>query len=125
MEYIDKGEAIYAATMAVGKCIPILQGHNAKVSLEVTRAIHTMPSIDLDDYIPRAYYNKVVEELCRKHTEEIASMPTIVRCKECKHNYSKERNHGKMQPRCDFTDWKLKENDFCSRGEREQTERSE
>lgn len=43
----------------------------------------------------------------------------IVRCKECKHNYSKALNHGKMQPRCDFTDWKLSENDYCSRGERE------
>ena len=43
----------------------------------------------------------------------------IVRCKECKHNYNTAINHGKMQPRCDFTDWKLSENDYCSRGERE------
>lgn len=43
----------------------------------------------------------------------------IVRCKECKHNYNKVINHGKMQPRCDFTDRALTENDFCSRGERE------
>ena len=44
------------------------------------------PSIDLEaDYVPRDYYNKVVEELCKKHAEEIASMPDIVRCKECKH----------------------------------------
>ena len=43
----------------------------------------------------------------------------IVRCKECKHNYNKALNHGKMYPRCDFTDWKLSENDYCSRGERE------
>ncbi len=43
----------------------------------------------------------------------------IVRCKECKHNYNKTLNHGKMYPRCDFTDWKLSENDYCSRGERE------
>ena len=42
----------------------------------------------------------------------------IVRCKECKHNYNTAINHGKMQPRCDFTDWKLTENDYCSRGER-------
>lgn len=71
-----------------------------------------------ENYVPRNYYEAVIQELCRKHTEEIASMPTIVRCKECKYNYSTERNHGKMHPRCDFTDWKLKENDFCSRGER-------
>ena len=43
----------------------------------------------------------------------------IVRCKECKHNYNKVLNHGKMKPRCDFTDRVLTENDFCSRGERE------
>ncbi len=43
----------------------------------------------------------------------------IVRCKECKHNYNKVLNHGKMYPRCDFADWKLSENDYCSRGERE------
>lgn len=52
---------------------------------------------------------------------EIDTAPSIdiVRCKECKHNYNTAINHGKMQPRCDFTDWKLTENDFCSRGERE------
>ena len=51
----------------------------------------------------------------------IDNEPTIdiVRCKECRHNYSKALNHGKMQPRCDFTDRKLSENDYCSRGERE------
>lgn len=43
----------------------------------------------------------------------------LVRCKECKHNYNKVLNHGKMKPRCDFTDRALTENDFCSRGERE------
>lgn len=43
----------------------------------------------------------------------------LVRCKECKNNYNKVLNHGKMKPRCDFTDRVLTENDFCSRGERE------
>ena len=38
-----------------------------------------------ENYVPRDYYEAVVEELCHKHTEEIASMPDIVRCKECKH----------------------------------------
>ena len=60
-----------------------------------------------------------------KTAHEIANVakyaPTIeiVRCRECKHNYNTAINHGKMQPRCDFTDYKLTENDFCSRGERE------
>ena len=43
----------------------------------------------------------------------------IVRCEECKNNYNKVLNHGKMKPRCDFTDRVLTEDDFCSRGERE------
>lgn len=43
----------------------------------------------------------------------------IVRCRECKHNYNTVINHGKMKPRCDFTDRVLTESDFCSRGERE------
>ena len=53
-----------------------------------------------------------------KRIEKIPSID-IVRCKECRYNYSKALNHGKMQPRCDFTDRKLSENDYCSRGERE------
>lgn len=53
-----------------------------------------------------------------KRIEKIQGID-IVRCKECKHNYNKTLNHGKMYPRCDFTDWKLSENDYCSRGERE------
>ena len=55
---------------------------------------------------------------CAKRIEKIKGID-IVRCKECRHNYSKALNHGKMQPRCDFTDRKLSENDYCSRGERE------
>lgn len=35
--------------------------------------------------------------------EEVPSID-IVRCKECKNNYNKVLNHGKMKPRCDFTD---------------------
>ena len=44
----------------------------------------------------------------------------VVMCKDCKHNYDKAWNQGKQDdPRCDFTDRKLKLDDFCSRGERE------
>ena len=42
----------------------------------------------------------------------------IVRCKECKHNYNTAINHGKMQPRCDFMDAKLRADDFCSYGQK-------
>lgn len=51
----------------------------------------------------------------------IVNAPSIelVRCKECKHNYNTAINHGKMNPRCNFTDMVLTENDYCSRGERQ------
>ena len=41
----------------------------------VVSQIKQLEGINLDDYVPRDYYEKVVEELCHKHTEEIASMP--------------------------------------------------
>ena len=69
-----------------------------------------------ENYVPRDYYEAVVEELCRKHTEEIASMPDIVRCKECKHN---------LGGRClEFADDNLRVNadGFCSYGERSDNE---
>ena len=63
---------------------------------------------DIEDFMPEA-------------TAWLNDAPSIdiVRCAECKYNYNTAINHGKMQPRCDFTDRKLTENDFCSRGERE------
>ena len=54
-----------------------------------------------------------------KGMPNFATAKELVRCKECKNNYNKVLNHGKMKPRCDFTDRVLTENDFCSRGERE------
>ena len=70
-DYIKREDAIFIALQQ-----PIYS---------VVTQIKQLDGIDLDDYVPRDYYERVVEELCRKHTEEIASMPTIVRCKECKH----------------------------------------
>lgn len=42
---------------------------------------------------------------------DIEDAPTIevVRCKDCKHRYGKA---------CDFADFWLKDDDYCSRGER-------
>lgn len=54
----------------------LLQG-NAEWTLYQQRVdewIDRLPTINLDDYIPRNYYEKVVEELCHKHTEEIESL---------------------------------------------------
>ncbi len=71
---------------------------------------------DLGGWIGEALYQ--IKQVAIKYIDSSPSID-IVRCKECKHNYNTAINHGKMQPRCDFADWKLTENDFCSRGERE------
>ena len=47
-----------------------------------------------------------------------ADVRPVVLCRDCKHNYNTCLNHGKNQPMCDFTDRKLREDDFCSRGEK-------
>ena len=80
--------------------------------------------IDADDVANAIYHHfpsiRTMAD-ARGIIEEAPSID-IVRCKECKHNYNTAINHGKMQPRCDFTDWKLTENDYCSRGERNDNE---
>lgn len=42
----------------------------------------------------------------------------VVLCRDCKNNYNTCLNHGINEPMCDFTDRKLREDDFCSRGEK-------
>lgn len=49
---------------------------------------------------------------------EIADVRTVVLCRDCKNNYNTCLNHGINEPMCDFTDRKLREDDFCSRGEK-------
>lgn len=84
-----------------------------------------LPTTDLDDYIPKAYYEKVVEELCRKHTEEIASMPSVVRCKECDMSevYQNDSS-GVMARYCRAfaPNRMVADDDFCSYGERKDNE---
>ena len=49
----------------------------------VVSQIKQLDGIDLEkDYVPRDYYEKVVEELCHKHTEEIANMPEFAPWKD-------------------------------------------
>lgn len=90
----DEGEAYMNAQIKLAK-------ENADKTIDATR-----------------YINQLVH---KKLMMLIADTPSIdiCFCKECKHNYNKVLNHGKMKPRCDFTDRVLTENDFCSRGERE------
>lgn len=62
-------------------------------------------------------------ELIMRVSEEngkttVTAMREIVRCKDCRHNWDRTINHGIMHPKCYFTDYKLAEDDFCSRGEK-------
>ena len=68
-----------------------------------------------ENYVPRDYYEAVVEELCRKHTEEIASMPDIVRCKECKYF---ELGQCLNENGCGSSFGVVSKDAFCSYGER-------
>lgn len=43
----------------------------------------------------------------------------IVRCGECKYNENTCINHGEMNPRCRYANYKRSADDFCSYGERE------
>ena len=80
--------------------------------------IGTLEEVPTADVIPKAYYEKVVEELCRKHTEEIASMPTIVRCSECK----KSHIDGKTTHYLWCTEWGRSTDTFgyCERADRKE-----
>ena len=81
--------------------------------------LHNAKFQNTDGYGENVAYRVGWNEAIEAIEENEPTAIDIVRCKECKHNYNTAINHGKMQPRCDFTDWKLSENDYCSRGERE------
>lgn len=74
---------------------------------------------ELDKYIDGERCYEMVVPTWAIYEAPTIDAVSVVRCKECRHNYNKVLNHGKMKPRCDFTDRVLTENDFCSRGERE------
>ena len=54
----------------------------------------------------------------RLMTQSTVDTTPVVRCKDCKYNWNTPLNYGKNHPKCNFTDYALTENDFCSRGEK-------
>ena len=74
--------------------------------------------IDVEDLEKELSKAPVWTTLAVKEIIDEAPSIDIVRCKECKHNYNTAINHGKMQPRCDFMDAKLRADDFCSYGQK-------
>ena len=85
MSLIDKDKAVNAIAMYLFINDAIKSTEPMKVADYEVFARSILTDVPEVDAIPRDYYEKVVGELCRKHTEEIASMPDIVRCKECRH----------------------------------------
>ena len=72
-----------------------------------------------ENYVPRDYYEAVIQELCRKHTEEIASMPDIVKCKECRYWVGNVSEDDGFEDECKWiTEEAPNADDFCSYGER-------
>ena len=66
--YIDAEEAIKAI-----ECLP--NAYNGwSDTYDKAQIIGTLEELPTADVIPRDYYEKVVEELCRKHTEEIEAL---------------------------------------------------
>lgn len=56
-------------------------------------------------------------------TEPTADVVEVVRCKDCKHNFTKSWNQGKRDnPICHFTDFRRPNEFYCSFGERAEDE---
>lgn len=80
------------------------------------------------EYIEREAVNALIEAECSPKVaaflnHAIASITAadvrpVVLCRDCENNYNTCFNHGINEPMCDFTDRKLREDDFCSRGEK-------
>ena len=115
MALIDKDKAVDAIAMYLFINDAIKSPVPMKVADYKTFAQSILKDVPEVDAIPRDYYEKVVGELCRKHTEEIASVPDIVRCKECRWYQPLDSTRpydcpkGMEQASAD---------DFCSYGER-------
>ena len=71
-------------------------------------------------YLQRHVYGDGYAAIETKQLKDVpaADVRPVVLCKDCKNNYNTCLNHGRNEPMCDFTDRKLKEDDFCSRGEK-------
>lgn len=66
-DYIKREDAIFIALQQ-----PIYS---------VVSQIKQLEGINLDDYVPRYYYEKVVSEMAKRNVEAV----DIVRCQDCKH----------------------------------------
>ena len=116
MSLIDKDKTVEAVATYLFINDAIRSAEPMKIRDYLVFAESILKDVPEVDAIPREYYEKVVGELCRKHTEEIASMPDIVRCMECKY----WNTNGKYYDKCEYHGIvSMSADDYCSYGERE------
>lgn len=87
MELINKEDAValIKAEMDKIRTHSLVDG-TARINLRLAKnIIEDMPTIDLDDYVPRDFHDKTCEAMAKRHQEEIADLVSVVRCKECRH----------------------------------------
>ena len=119
MALIDKDKVLDAIAMYLFINDAIKSQVPMKVADYKTFAESILKDVPEVDAIPRDYYEKVVGELCRKHTEEIASMPDIVKCKECRYWVGNISEDDGFEDECKWiTEEAPNADDFCSYGER-------
>ena len=86
----------------------------------VNRAIDAMATIEA---VPKDFHDKTCEAMVKRHTEEIANMVSVVRCKECKFWIGHISDDDGFDEGLDECRWRDSEapdaDDFCSYGERE------
>ena len=81
----------------------------------VVSQIKQLKGIDLDDYVPRDYYEKVVSEMAKRNVEAA----DIVRCKECRYGDTGIDEEGNPFWKCLGRHYGgIDPDDFCSYGER-------
>lgn len=117
MELINKGDAValIKAEMDKIRTHSLVDG-TARINLRLAKNIvEDMPSINLDDYVPKDFHDKTCEAMAKRHQNEIEDMVEVVRCKECKWA-------DKCSQICYKFNHFINADDYCSYGERKATE---
>ena len=92
--------------------------HELPTRCQVNTVINMLPSINLDDYVPREFHDKTCEAMAKRHQNEIADMVSVVRCSECK----KSHIDGKTTHYLWCTEWGRSTDTFgfCERADRKE-----
>lgn len=122
MELINKEDAValIKAEMDKIRTHSLVDG-TARINLRLAKnIIEDMPTINLDDYVPKDFHDKTCEAMAKIHQEEIADMVSVVRCKECR--WAKPNQEGDYDCKCHIPIFRVSADDYCSMGERKSDE---